>query len=82
MNLMTNSPARTWIETLGAGWYLPSIDELCILWHNRFHVNNSTASGLILLSSNANYWSSTEYSATNAFNFNFNNGNANNSKLG
>jgi hypothetical protein len=71
MNLMTDSPARTWVETLGAGWYLPSIDELSLLWHNRFHVNNSSASGLTLLSSTATYWSSTEYGAAGAFYFTF-----------
>jgi hypothetical protein len=74
MNLMTDSPARTWVETLGAGWYLPSMDELSLLWHNRFHVNNSSASGLTLLSTSANYWSSTEYNATTAFLFYFYNG--------
>jgi hypothetical protein len=63
--------ARTWVETLGAGWYLPSVDELSLLWHNRFHVNNSSASGLTLLSTAATYWSSTEYAAPNAFSFDF-----------
>lgn len=58
--------ARTWVETLGAGWYLPSIDELGILLQNRFHVDNSSASGLTLLS-RAAYWSSTEYDANYAF---------------
>ena len=70
--------ARTWVETLGAGWYLPSIDELSLLWHNRFHVNNSSASGLTFLSSTASYWSSTEYSAAGAFYFYFGGGNASN----
>jgi len=79
MNLMTDSPARTWVETLGAGWYLPSIDELSLLWHNRFHVNNSSASGLTLLTSTAYYWSSTEYHATIAFTFDFNYGHTNDS---
>jgi len=71
MNLMTDSPVRTWVETLGAGWYLPSIDELSLLWHNRFHVNNSSASGLTLLTITEHYWSSTEYDATAAFVFSF-----------
>jgi hypothetical protein len=32
MNLMPTGAgtARTWVETLGAGWYLPSVDELSI----------------------------------------------------
>ena len=66
----------------GAGrftdWYLPSIDELSILWHNRFHANNAlNAGGFTLLSNTANYWSSTEYNGTYAFVFNFFTGYAN-----
>jgi hypothetical protein len=64
--------ARTWVGTLGAGWYLPSIDELSLLWQNRFHVNKAIREGSgTLLSSNWLYWSSTEYDATNAFGFGF-----------
>jgi hypothetical protein len=66
--------ARTWVEGLGAGWYLPSIDELCILYYNRYHVNKtSRAKGYTLLS-NTTYWSSTEIDATNAFLFYFSSG--------
>jgi len=74
MNLMPTGAgtARTWVETLGAGWYLPSIDELSILWHNRYHVNKTArAIGSTLLSATANYWSSTEYLAPDAFFFYF-----------
>ena len=63
--------ARTWVEALGAGWYLPSVDELSLLWHNRFHINNSSASGLTLLSTQSIYWSSTELTAQGAFGFTF-----------
>ena len=63
--LMTNSPAATYVNGLTDGgftdWYLPSIDELSILWHNRFHANNAlNAGGFTLLSTSVNYWSSTE----------------------
>uniref|UniRef100_UPI00404837EF Lcl C-terminal domain-containing protein n=2 Tax=Flavobacterium sp. TaxID=239 RepID=UPI00404837EF len=79
--LMTSSPASTYVNGLTDGgftdWYLPSIDELSILWHNRFHANNAlNAGGFTLLSNTAYYWSSTEYSAPNAFIFIFTNGNA------
>ena len=68
MGLMTNSPAKTYVETLGADWYLPSIDELSILWQNRFIVNKALFDGgFTLLSSLAYYWSSTEYSSTHAW---------------
>ena len=74
--LMTGSPAATYVNGLTDGgftdWYLPSIDELSILWHNRFHANNAlNAGGFTLLSNTAYYWSSTESVATSAFNFTF-----------
>jgi len=76
-NLMpTGSTAKAWVETLGAGWYLPSIDELSILWHNRFHVNKTArADGSTLLSNSVRYWSSTEYNSSNAFFIYFQDGN-------
>ena len=80
--LMTSSPASTYVNGLTDGgftdWYLPSIDELSILWHNRFHANNAlNAGGFTPLSITAYYWSSTESSASNAFGFVFSNGSAN-----
>ena len=73
--LMTGSPAATYIAGLGAGWYLPSIDELGKLYYNRFETNKALyTGGNTLLSNTAYYWSSTEYNATVAFFFNFTNG--------
>jgi hypothetical protein len=63
--------ARNLVTALGAGWYLPSIDELGILWHNRFHVNKTARAISATVLSNGTYWSSTEWTATNAFNFYF-----------
>lgn len=77
--LMTNSPAATYIAGLGAGWYLPSIDELGLLYYNRYSVQKALrAGGSTLLSNTALYWSSTEYFATIAYYFNFANGYASN----
>ena len=72
--LMTSSPAATYVNGLTDGgftdWYLPSIDELRILWDNRFHANNAlNAGGFTLLSNSSVYWSSTESKKTNALNF-------------
>ncbi len=80
--LMTSSPAANYVNGLNDGgftdWYLPSIDELSILWQNRFHANNAlNAGGFPLLSNTASYWSSTEDAFLNAWYFNFNVGNAN-----
>jgi hypothetical protein len=67
--------AHTWVETLGAGWYLPSIDELSLLWYSRYFVNKTArANGYTLLSISAGYWSSTENDATYAFYLDFSNG--------
>ena len=70
--LMINSPAATYIATLGAGWYLPSIDELAKLYNNRYYVQKALrAGGNTLLSSLDYYWSSTEYSVNAAYTFGF-----------
>jgi hypothetical protein len=70
--LMANSPAATYITGLGPGWYLPSIDELSLLWHTRFHVNKAMNSGgFTLLSNTAYYWSSTESAENGAWFFQF-----------
>ncbi len=76
--LMTNSPAATYIAGLGTGWYLPSIDELALLYYNRYSVQKGLrAGGNSLLSIDDSYWSSTEYFATNAYFFSFSFGYAN-----
>jgi hypothetical protein len=70
---MTNSPARTWLlNNFDDEWYLPSIDELSTLYHNRMHVNAALhQGGHTLLSHTAEYWSSTEANTANAHNFHF-----------
>ena len=59
-------------------WYLPSIDELSLLWHSRFNVNKSlsTIGGATVLPNSGNYWSSTEGDANAAWDFNFPDGSA------
>ena len=74
--LMTNSAAATYVTGLGAGWYLPSIDELVLLFNNRFSANKGLRAGGFTLLSYSNYWSSTEYLTANAFSFHFFFGNA------
>ena len=56
-------------------WYLPSIDELNLLYNNRFIVNKRLAAttGAIKIGVNI-YWSSTEYDAIYAWGFNFGSG--------
>lgn len=72
----TNSAARLGLDLVHAGfndWYLPSVDELSLLWQNRFNVNKtlSTIPGATQLPFSTHYWSSTEGSAISAWYFSF-----------
>jgi hypothetical protein len=54
-------------------WYLPAVDELSLLWHNRFNVNKALNSiaGASGLPASAYYWSSTENDTNIAFYYYF-----------
>ena len=73
--LMMGSPAATYIATLGAGWYLPSLDELGLLFYNRYSAQKGLRLGGNTLlqwnSLSAWYWSSSEYDASYAFRYSF-----------
>ena len=78
-SLMIGSPAATYIASLGAGWYLPSIDELGLLYYNRYSAQKGLRNGgytLLSSSYSAYYWSSTEFDYSTAWNFYFNRGHA------
>jgi uncharacterized protein (TIGR02145 family) len=79
----SNSAAALCLNSTNGGqsdWYLPSLDELSLLWFSRFNVNLtlSTLGGASVLpnsaSSSANYWSSTERNNNTAWYFGWNNG--------
>lgn len=76
MNLMSNSPAKNWVvSNFSAEWYLPSIDELTLLWQNRFHVNKALFNmGETLVSGTGTYWTSNETTSANGATFRFFNG--------
>jgi len=85
-SLMTNSPARTWINNnfntgglnAGAGvWYLPSLDELRRIHDNRDFINKWLNNAGGTLFTTAYYWSSTEDNASSAWIFHFLGGSAN-----
>ena len=74
MGLMTNSPAKTWVQTQfpTGNWYIPSLDEMNLLWIGRMHVNKTlNIIGQTLLSKTFTYWTSTEVTAANAYRFSF-----------
>jgi hypothetical protein len=66
----TSSAAALCLNSTNGGqsdWYLPSIDELSLLWHNRFGINkklSTIAGATILLKDGGQYVSSTEESIT------------------
>ena len=81
--LMTGSPAATFVASLGEGWYIPSMDELTILFRNRFHANKALfLGGNTLLNSPYagsslgydRYWSSNENGLSSASGFIFSTG--------
>ncbi len=71
-NLISGSPAVNYIATLGPNWYLPSLDELILLHGSRFEVNKALfTNNQTLLSLSLYYWSSTEYSSSQALSYDF-----------
>ncbi len=76
---MTNSPAKNWITTnFSSDWFLPSIDELSILWHNRFYVAEAlNQGGFTSLNGSGIYFSSTENGSSLVYAFQFFTGDTN-----
>jgi hypothetical protein len=77
----TNSAAALCLNSTNGGqsdWYLPSVQELNMLWNNYYTVARSLTqiSGATQLQ-NYFYWSSTEYDFSGAWNFYFGVGDAN-----
>ena len=76
----TGSAAALCLNSTNGGqtdWYLPSIDELSLLWHARFNANkalSAMAGAAVLPSDYVAYWSSSENGNFNAWNFGFDNG--------
>jgi hypothetical protein len=63
---MTDSPAKNYVISLGPDWYIPSIDELALLYYNRYSAQKGLrAGGYTSLTQTGvggenYYWSSTE----------------------
>jgi predicted ribosomally synthesized peptide with SipW-like signal peptide len=74
-----NSAASLCLNSTTGGqndWYLPSTDELSLLWQSRFHVNKSLSAigGATLIGitgTTTSYWTSTENNPATAITFNF-----------
>ncbi len=78
----TQSAAKLCLDLIDAGysdWYLPSMEELSLLWHNRFTVNKTlgslqNAQTISGSTTTPRFWSSTEYATSDAFSVGFLNG--------
>jgi hypothetical protein len=75
----TSSAAKLCLDLNSGGqsdWYLPAVDEISLLWHNRFNVNKTLSNipGATVLPFFDVFWTSSEYLALNAWYFNFGNG--------
>ncbi len=77
MGVMNASAAKSYVQSLGMSWYLPAIDELSLMWHQRFHINRAMQTGGHTLLGLGFYWSSTEFNGSQAMLFTFFNGNVN-----
>ena len=66
--------ARDWVQSLGPGWYVPSVDEVNLVWQNRFHVNNPSIPELTLILDGGgyNYRTSNECSSLPNYSFTLN----------
>lgn len=75
MVLMFNSTARDWVSTnFTSEWFLPSIDQLILLFNARMHVNKALHwGGFTQLSFNNSYWSSFEYDSSAGMYLHFSN---------
>uniref|UniRef100_UPI00404816E0 hypothetical protein n=1 Tax=Algoriphagus sp. TaxID=1872435 RepID=UPI00404816E0 len=73
-NLMTNSLAADYVASLGSGWYLPSNDELILLYTNRFTVQKALRAGGYTPLYNHAYSTSTEKDTNNGYILNFDTG--------
>jgi len=80
----TSGAAKLCLDSTNNGksdWYLPAIDELSLLWQNKFNINKTLSgnssfgpiSGSSLLTFQL-YWSSTEFDSSNSLGLFFQNG--------
>ncbi|TNE71505.1 MAG: DUF1566 domain-containing protein, partial [Bacteroidetes bacterium] len=75
MPFLTNSTAKDWVTAnFSSDWFIPSIDELLILFNARMHVNKALhMGGNVQMSINNSYWSSFEYDSTTGMYLHFSN---------
>jgi trimeric autotransporter adhesin len=75
MPFLTNSTSKDWVTAnFSNDWFIPSIDELLILFNARMHVNKALhVGGHTQMAINNSYWSSFEYDSTAGMYLHFSN---------
>lgn len=63
--------------TIYGDWYLPSMEELMLMYRHREAINATASANFGSSFSNGDYWSSTEYTTTHARYLSFDSGNKN-----
>ena len=71
--------AKTWCSNYGTGWYLPSLDELRVVYNNKSTINSTLSAGGYTTLGTSSYWSSTEGSSYYAYRLNFSYGDSSSS---
>ena len=66
--------AKTWCSNYGTGWYLPSLDELRVIYNQKSAINSTLSAGGYTTLGTGYYWSSTEGSYGTAYPLHFSNG--------
>ena len=69
--------AKTWCSAYGTNWYLPSTDELRVIYNLKDKINFFLSAGGFTPLGTGYYWSSTVYPNNNAYLIYFSNGNTN-----
>ncbi len=69
--------AKTWCSSYGTDWYLPTLDELKLIYNNKSTINSTLSANGYTTLGTGYYWSSTEYGSSYAYLLDFSNGGSN-----
>lgn len=73
-NWMTGYPAFSGCATIGKDWYLPSYDELCLVYENKEDLSQKAVMFGGQAFQRSRYWSSSEYFSSHGWFVHFGNG--------
>ena len=68
--------ARTWCSNYGTGWYLPTLNELEMIYNNKSTINSTLSANGYTTLGTGYHWSSAENYHDTAYGLNFSSGNS------